>query len=135
MIVYYQFLKQTLTEQNTLYLDELQTKLDEAHGKRVSISTLSRVLKSLNITDKDVRITLCHWLTLTNYHQVTAEAAERSPLLRAGFGLEIGTFYRPHQLVFTDECYVDKRTTARQRGWANKGERAFVQEPFIRGKR
>jgi hypothetical protein len=67
--------------------------------------------------------------------QLTKEASERNPILRAGFGITIGTLYTPEQLVFTDECYVDKRSTARLRGWTPSGERAIVKQPFIRGRR
>jgi hypothetical protein len=49
--------------------------------------------------------------------------------------MNIGRFYTPDQLVFLDECYIDKRNTARLDGWAPVGERAFVQQPFIRGRR
>jgi hypothetical protein len=56
-------------------------------------------------------------------------------MLRAGYCFNVGQFYTPEQLVFTDECYVDKRSTARLNGWAPAGERAVVQQPFVRGRR
>ena len=38
-------------------------------------------------------------------------------------------------MVFTDECYVDKRNTLRKYGWSPAGERATIELPFLQGKR
>lgn len=103
--------------------------------KNVSLATISRTLKQLGITNKKVAdLSLVASQTHFRY-QLTKEASERSPVIRAGYGMQIGSFYNPEQLVFLDECYVDKRNTARLRGWTPAGDRAIVKQPFIRGKR
>jgi hypothetical protein len=66
--------------------------------------------------------------------QITSKALEQNDLVRAEFICEIAA-YRADQLVFVDECYVDKRNTIRLTGWSEKGTRATVQAPFIRGAR
>src|ERR1700733_3204503 len=49
--------------------------------------------------------------------------------------MEVGLCYTADQLVFIDECYVDKRHTARTRGWGEKGQPLHFHVPFLRGKR
>jgi hypothetical protein len=109
----------------------------EERGKSISLATLSRTLSLLRITHKQVPSHLNSQMRTANclHSQLTKEAAERDPMLRAGYCFNVGHLYSPEQLVFTDECYVDKRSTARLNGWATAGQRAFVQRPFIRGKR
>jgi hypothetical protein len=54
--------------------------------------------------------------------------------VRAEYICEIAA-YQADQLVFVDECYVDKRNTIRLTGWSEKGTRAKIQAPFVRGAR
>ena len=66
--------------------------------------------------------------------QLTSRPSEQNDLVRAEFICDIAP-YRADQLVFVDECYIDKRNTIRLTGWSKKGTRATNTAPFIRGDR
>lgn len=66
--------------------------------------------------------------------QITKLAIERNQELRAQFLYDVGIF-SADQFVFVDESSIDRRTTQRHYGWAQKGERAVMHGNFVRGDR
>lgn len=120
--------------QNDLYLDEIQDIIMRTTGKTLSIPTVWRTLNSMGITNKAVCIPLTYTtcIDILKIKQLTRSAAERSPLKRAAYILEIGQ-YDSQQLVFLGKCYIDKQSTARLQGWSHRGTRATSQTPFLCG--
>ncbi|EDR06648.1 uncharacterized protein LACBIDRAFT_328511 [Laccaria bicolor S238N-H82] len=76
-----------------LYLDELQDLLEENHGIKVSLSTLSRTLRHTALTHK----------------RVAHAAVERNKLLRATWQAANGEFPMEY-FVWLDEASMDDRT-------------------------
>lgn len=66
--------------------------------------------------------------------QLSRTALERSAEKRAAYAARIGT-YDPNQIVFVDECSVDRRATYRGRAWAIRGRKATRKAFFCRGRR
>ena len=52
----------------------------------------------------------------------------------AEYAARIGT-YDPNQVVFVDECSVDRRATYRGRAWAIRGRKATRKAFFCHGQR
>jgi len=92
------------------YLDEIKEFLSEAYNIDVSIPTVSRALKKINITRKRLRV----------------EAAQRNEKLRICWQNDL-QFLSTEQLVYIDESGSDERTGDRLYSWAEKGARAVVQ--------
>ncbi|KAF6743974.1 hypothetical protein DFP72DRAFT_769852, partial [Ephemerocybe angulata] len=80
------YLTSLLQANPALYLDELQSKLEEARGFEVSIATIYRTLKRSNLTRK----------------QISSAAAERNDLLRATWKAAHGDISMDH-IVWLDE--------------------------------
>lgn len=114
------FIRSILYCKSLLYLDEIQSLLLEHRGKTVSIPTLSRALRQLQITKK----------------HVSARAIERNEQDRAIYMNNIAEIAPdPEMLMFTDESAKDERTSARMRGWSAIGSRCVSRRVFVRGKR
>lgn len=109
-----------LRERPTLYLDEIQYNLAMTHGIAVSLATLVRTLRRMHYSNK----------------AVTKVAHERDDLRRAAFMNRIAEIITdPYMLMFADESAVDKRTSARRRGWAPLASRCVQRVCFVRGQR
>lgn len=103
-----------------MYIDEIQEQLLERRGVTVSLPTLVRTLRRLNITTKGTSV----------------RALERDDMKRALYMNRIGDLVTdPNQLMFGDEAAKDERTTGRRKGWSERGTRCVVRKPFVRGKR
>ena len=86
------------------YLDEAKLYLEEEHDIDVSISTISRQMKKLNLTNKR-----------TERHH-----PRRSDELREDWQAQISQ-YQAYQLVFCDESAANERSTERRYGWSPRG--------------
>ncbi|KAF9523762.1 hypothetical protein CPB83DRAFT_738640, partial [Crepidotus variabilis] len=84
-----------------IYLDELQSDLENVCGAQASLSMIWKTLKRSGFQMK----------------KLTRQAIERSAQKRAEYLLKIDTFYESEQLVFVDESAADRRTTYRNRAW------------------
>ena len=60
-------------------------------------------------------------------------AGERVEESRARYQIEVAENYHPEQLVFINECAVNRLTTRRPRGWALVGCRSCRRDFFVRG--
>ena len=88
-----------LEQNNTVYQDKIVDFLVEEYSITVSQSTVSRLLKQLQITHKKVE----------RAHE------ERDNLLRAHWVARFSE-YRANQLVFMDESAANERTKDRKWG-------------------
>lgn len=113
------FIDELLEREPCLFLDELQDRLEEGRGKRVSMSTLYRNITKLNITGK----------------RVTKQAAERDNVLRAIWEGEMAQYDDPDVFVFLDESAVDNKTGQRNKGRSRRGTPCVRRATFIRGTR
>jgi transposase len=114
------FLVNALAVTPDLYLDEMVVQLAIQRGVIVSRHTIQRELKRHGFTLKDLQ----------------KEAKERSAIKRAAYWQ--GIFKHGvcgEHIIFVDESHKDSRTISRRQGWARRGRRAIVNEPFVRGKR
>ena len=102
----------------TLYLDEIQEKLESTRGVDVSVATISRTLDRLALSNK----------------QVSKVAAERNELLRATWVAAHGHIPKEY-FVFLDESSVDDLTGQRQKGWSQIGRACVRRATFLRGQR
>jgi transposase len=85
-----------ITQQHTLYLDEIQEELVAHRGVLVSISTLMQTLRRLDFSHK----------------KVSAQAIERNEIMRAAFMNKFATeVLDPAMLMFTDKTAKDERTS------------------------
>ncbi|KAA1475515.1 hypothetical protein DENSPDRAFT_748462, partial [Dentipellis sp. KUC8613] len=82
-----------------LYLDELQLQLSENRHIDVSIATLSRAVRQMALTRK----------------QVAKTALERNELLRATWQAEYGDIPAEY-FIWLDESSVDDKTNQRDDG-------------------
>jgi transposase len=114
-----EYIDELLERDPCLFLDEIQDRLEEDRGKRVSMATLHRNVDKLNITAK----------------RVTKQAAERSELLRAIWEGEVAQYDDPDMFVFLDESAVDNRTGQRNKGRSRRGTPCVRRATFIRGTR
>lgn len=112
------YISAVLASRPKTYLDELQGLLVQYRGVEVSVATLSRTLRRLAITNK----------------QVASEAAERNELLRAIWQGKYGHIPAEY-FVWLDEASVDDTTYLRRRGWAGMGVACVSRDTFIRGQR
>lgn len=101
-----------------LYLDEIQDRLLEARDVSVSLATLSRTLRRLDVSNK----------------QVAREALERNDLLRATWQAAYGDIPKEY-IVWLDESSIDDRTNQRTSGWTARGLACVRRATFIRGQR
>lgn len=114
------FIRALLSRNHTVYLDEIQEKLRAQRNVRVSIPTLTLTLRRLHFTKKTV----------------SGRALERNEQLRAIFMNNIADLVtNPDQLMFGDEAAKDERTSARRRGWSERGSRCVQNKCFVRGRR
>ncbi|KAI1783036.1 Homeodomain-like protein [Ganoderma leucocontextum] len=93
-----QYLKELLTANPNMYLDELQQRLQAVLDLNVSIATIFRTLRRLAITHK----------------RVSKAAAERDEDLRLLWRLDIAQYKDPEMFVFLDESAVNNHTIARR---------------------
>lgn len=113
------FISELLEREPCLFLDELRDWLQEGREKQVSIMTLHRSLRKLNITGK----------------HVTKQAAERNNFLRAIWEGEMARYDDPDVFIFLDESAVDNKTSQRNKGRSRRGTPCVRRATFIRGTR
>lgn len=108
-----------LTRHNpTLFLDEYQRRLENFRLLPVHITTIHRALERAGL----------------NVKRVQKMAAERNPMIRAGFVRRISQ-YPANYLLPLDEVSKDNRTYSRLWGRSQKGSRVEVHQPFVRKRR
>lgn len=113
------FIQAILSQDHTIYIDEIQEQLLARRNVHVSIPTLTRTLRRLHFTNKDV----------------SGRAFECNEQLRAIFMNNIAEIVTdPDMLTFGDEAAKDERTSARRRGWSRRGSRCIQQKCFVRGR-
>jgi transposase len=109
-----------LIQCHTIYIDEIQEKLLTQRNVSVSITTLLRTMRRLELTRKCVSV----------------HALERNDLQRSAFMNRMADLVPdPNMLMFTDEAAKNDRTTGRPKGWSLRGRRCIQRRAFIRGKR
>jgi transposase len=114
------FIRMLLNQQHTVYLDEIQDQLLSRRSVKVSIPTLTRTLRRLHFTHKDV----------------SGKALERNDRLRAIYMNRIADLVPdPEMLMFGDEAHKDERTSNRRTGWSRRGTRCIQRKCFVRGRR
>jgi len=114
------FINALISQNHTIYTDEIQEQLLTRRGTRVSIMTLNRTLRRLCLTNK----------------ATSGGALEHNDELRAIYMQHIGDLVTdPNQLMFGDEASKDERTSARRKGWSPKGTRCLQRRFFVRGRR
>src|SRR5882762_7845199 len=114
------FICMLLDNQHTIYLDEIQEQLLLRRGVKVSLPTLTRTLRQLHFTHKDI----------------SGKALERNDRLRAIYMNRIADLVPdPEMLMFGDEAHKDERTSNRRTGWSCRGARCVQRKCFVRGKR
>ena len=103
----------------SLYLDELQFYVLDAREKLIPISTLSRTLRKLQISNKSI----------------TKEASEQNNTLRATWQASLAEYLGdPSVFVFLDESSVNRFTGQQTNGWAPIGGPCVLRQTFVRGK-
>ncbi|KDQ06671.1 hypothetical protein BOTBODRAFT_86145, partial [Botryobasidium botryosum FD-172 SS1] len=96
-----EFIKSLLSQQHTVYADEIQEQLYLRRNVTVSLTTVFRTLRRLHFSNK----------------AISAQALERNEIQRAHFMNRIGAEVPdPEMLMFCDEAAKDKRTSGRRRG-------------------
>lgn len=114
------YINTLLNRRHILYLDELQDELLAARRVEISIPTLCRALRRLDLTSKTV----------------SARALERNNILRSAFMNKIADEVPdPNMLMFVDEAARNRRTSQRKKGWALRGRRCVQKRFFVRGER
>jgi hypothetical protein len=114
------FIRAILSQNHVVYLDEIQEQLRARRNVHVSVPTLTRTLRRIHFTNKGV----------------SGRALERNEQLRAIFMNKIADVVtNPDQLMFGDEAAKDERTSARRKGWSERGARCVQQKCFVRGRR
>ena len=98
-----------------IYLHELQDKLQEAFGVRVSAATICRTLKF--ICSRQV---------------IRSVAIQQSDAMRAKFMAEISV-YDPSMFIWLDESGCDRRNTLRKYGYSIRGIRPVDHRLLVRG--
>ena len=105
-----------MSQHHTIYLDEIQEELLTRHGVRVSIPTLTRTLRRLHLTNKDV----------------SGRALERNDKQRAIFMNHIADIVTdPNMLMFGDKAAKDERTSAWKQGWVLRGSHCIQRRHFV----
>ncbi|KAE8217159.1 hypothetical protein CF319_g8688 [Tilletia indica] len=92
--------------------------VDYFYGIKVNQSTISRLLKRLGYTKKNV----------------TNIAIQQDEEERRRYGLLVAQL-DPWQLIFADESSFNNGTAMRTRGWARRGEPAVERRLLLRGYR
>lgn len=114
------FLSSLIDLHPCLYLDEIQSELEKSRRIIVSIPTLVRALRKLDISRKTVSV----------------RALERNDLKRSLYMLQIARLApRPDMLVFIDEAARNAKTSLRKFGRAKRGYRCVQRREFVRGAR
>jgi len=113
------FIKSTLTANPSIYLDGLQKRLYDTRDLDISIATLSRTLKSAQISRKSL----------------TKASAERDEELHCMWEIAMAEYTNPDVFVFLDESTVDNRTVQRSHGWSPVGQPCVRRMTFLRGQR
>ena len=114
------FIRSITSQDHTMYLDEIQEQLRTRRNVRVSVPTLTRTLRRIHFTNKNV----------------SGRALERNEQQRAVFMNNIADIVlNPDMLMFGDEAAKDERTSARRRGWSGLGHRCVQRKCFVRGRR
>ena len=109
---------QLIIREPGIYLHEIQERLHERLGARVSLSTLSRTLKFMGCTRQVIRHI----------------AIQRDDELRAKFMANI-SMYDPSMFVWVDESGCDRRNSIRKYGYSVRGIRPVEQRLLVRGVR
>ena len=110
--------KSLLSQEPTMYLDELQDELLMHRQVVVSVSTLLRSLRRLHFSCKSVSI----------------RALERNDMDRAIYMNRFAEMVTdPAMVMFIDEAARNKKNPSRKMGWSLKGRRAVQQQCFVRG--
>lgn len=107
-----------LDEQPDLYLDDIAEFLLIEYDCRVSLSTISRTLRSNGWTKKIPR----------------RRAGEQSQDLRDAYQYKLA-FLNPKKLIFVDESGCDKRVGFRRTAWSPRGVTPVQVTRFHRGQR
>jgi len=112
------FLLGLLDANPTLYLDEIQEHLYNAHGVEVSLPTLSHTLQR----------------TAVSHKKISKAAAERNKLLHATWQAAYADIPMEH-FVWLDESSVDDHTNQWMQGWTGIGRACVRRDTFLRGQR
>ena len=113
-------IKSLLSEEPTMYLDELQDELHTRRGTDVSIPTLLHLLRRLHFSRKAISI----------------HALERNDLERSIYMNQFADLVSdPAMCMFIDEAARNKKNPSRKMGWSLKGLRAAQRQCFVRGQR
>lgn len=107
-----------VSENPSVYLREIQTKLMETTGTVASASTICRTLKRLGITRRKLKYV----------------ALQRSEILRAAYQAEV-SMYNSDMFVFVDESGCDRKDATRKFGYSLRGFPATSFRMISRGKR
>lgn len=109
---------ETVVENPSLYLSEIQQDLLMSTGTQISVPTISKYLHKSGFSHKKLMFI----------------AQQRSETLRQQFKSHISV-YDPSMLVFIDECGSDHKSALRKYGYAVRGKRAITGKLLLRGKR
>jgi len=110
------YLRSLLESNPTLYLDEIE-KLEAVRNISVSMSTISRFLRSRDFTWK----------------AVSRRALEGDEKVRACWEVETAQYPDPDCFIFIDESHVDQKTAQRRHGWAPVGLAPVDRSAFLKG--
>jgi hypothetical protein len=113
------FIQSTLDANPSIYLDELQKRLNDTRNLKISIATLSRALMSLQYSRKSL----------------TKVSAERDEELRSVWEIAMSEYTNPEVFIFLDESAVDGKTGQRSYEWSRIGQPCVRRMSFLRGKR
>ena len=105
-----------LLEQPSIYLHELQRKVNEYFGVTVSVATLCRTIHHMGMTRQVMRHI----------------ALQRSDVERAKFMANV-SIYDPSMFIWLDESGQDKRNAIRRYGYSVRGIRPVEHRLLIRG--
>lgn len=109
-----------LSQNPSIYLDELQDELLQRRGASISVPTLLRSLRRLHFSRKSVSI----------------RALERNDLERSMYMNSFAdVVLDPAMLMFVDEAAKNKKNPSRKMGWSLRGRRCFQRRCFVRGQR
>jgi len=113
------YLSSLLAARPTLFIDEIQRRLEETCNLHVSLLTVYRSLQRLAISHK----------------HVSREALERDEELRAIWKGVVGREVDPNVFVWCDESSINNRVVQRNWGWSSIGQACITHELFRRGER
>ena len=98
-----------------LYLDEIQTRVQQTIGVSPSLPTISRILNQM------LRYSL---------RVITEKATQRDCLLRDRFRRDLVFFSDPALFCWVDETHKDRNASRRRRAWGPRGEDNCVSRFF-----